>query len=454
MKPRPILLAPAFVSVLFLCTSWPGAFAASADDQSKALEQTRATLLYGIDSQVLEVVQRIASTRDDRFTKELASVLTDTRSTEVKKAILQLFGDQGVKDGEGAARQVLGDTEHPTGDVVVAAIRYLSVIHAAGLPLLVIPLMDSKDNAVAIEAIQSCGKSGEAACAAALEVKLKSPDFPDALRPDVILALGDLKDQKAVDDLIAIAKNPDQDKVQRVYAADALGKIGDARAVPVLKAMFSEGDALVRAYAASALAHFGLGDVFPMLIQGLKDDDWKVREQCAKALTGTLSAGQADSALPILDYKARYDPVSQVRVAAIMAIGGMSGSQGEDTLAMLYQGAGFPPETRENALKALVARSVPKAAEAAKAVIAAQGKGVDQRPIEATARVLAEAQGADLKEVFTTMLTSPDQVVRAYAVRGIGANSFSDLKDRLKDMSTKDPSPLVQREAARALLKL
>jgi hypothetical protein len=79
---------------------------------------------------------------------------------------------------------------------------------------------------------------------------------------------------------------------------------------------------------------------------------------------------------------------------------------------------------------------------------------VDQRPIEATARVLAEAQGADLKEVFTTMLTSPDQVVRAYAVRGIGANSFSDLKDRLKDMSTKDPSPLVQREAARALLKL
>ena len=115
-----------------------GAFA--ADDQSKALERTRQTLLYGIDSQVLEVVQRIAATRDDRFTKELASVLTDTRSKEVKKAILQLFGDQGVKEGEAAARQVLADTEHPTGDLVVASIRYLSVIHAAGTFLSAGPL--------------------------------------------------------------------------------------------------------------------------------------------------------------------------------------------------------------------------------------------------------------------------------------------------------------------------
>ncbi len=449
---RPTLLAVAFLSALSFCASLSGAFA--ADDQSKALERTRQTLLYGIDSQVLEVVQRIAATRDDRFTKELASVLTDTRSKEVKKAILQLFGDQGVKEGEAAARQVLADTENPTGDLVVASIRYLSVIHAAGLSSLLVPLIDSKDTAVAIEAIQTCGTSGEAACAAALEGKLKSPDFPDALRPDVILALGDLKDLKAVDDLIAIAKNPDEDKIQRVYAADALGKIGDARAMPVLKAMFSENDALVRAYAASALAHFGIGDVFPMLIQGLKDDDWKVREQCAKALTGTLSASQADTALPILDYKAHYDPVSQVRVAAIKAIGGMGSSQGEDNLAALYQGAGFPPETRENALKALVARSVSRAAEAAKAVMAAEGKNVDQRPIEATARVLSDAHGADLKDVFTTMLASPDQVIRAYAVRGIGANGFSDLKDRLKDMSTKDPSLLVQREAEKALSKL
>lgn len=445
MKRAPWLL-------LFLLAGLPGLPA--ADDQSQVLDRTRQTLLYGIDSQVLDVVQRISSTHDGRFTKELSSVLTDTRSADVKKAILGVFEDQGVKDGEGMARKILGDSDNQTGDLLVSAVRYLTAIRAAGLSPLLTPLIDSKDGGVASEAIRACGRSGEAACAAALESKLNSPDFPDARRSDVILALGDLKDQKAVTDLIAIAKNTDEDKVRRVYAADALGKIGDARALPVLKAMFAENDALVRAYAASALSHFGLDDVFPMLIQGLKDDDWKVREQCAKALTGNLSSGQADTALPVLQYKARYDPVSQVRVAAIKALGGMGGTTGEDTLAALYQGAGFPPETRETALKALTARSLSRAIDAAKAVMAAEGKGVDQKSIEATARVLSEAQGASLKDVYTVMLASPDAAVRAYAVRGIGANVFSDLKDRLKDMSQKDPSPLVQREAEKALEKL
>ena len=437
---------------VLLLAGLPGAFA--ADDQAKAIERTRQTLLYGIDSQVLDVVQRISSTRDGRFTKELISVLSDTRSADVKKAILGVFQDQGIKDGEGMARQTLGDVENQAGDVVVACVRYLSAIHATGISPLLVPLLDSADNGVASEAIRACGKSGEDSCAAALEAKLKSPDFPDARKSDVILALGDLKDQKAADDLMAIAKNTDEDKFRRAYAADALGKIGDVRAVPVLKSMFAENDALVRAYAASALAHFGLDQVFPMLIQGLKDDDWKVREQCAKGLTGRMSGSQADTALPILEFKARYDPISQVRVAAIQAMGGMGGTQGEETLAALYQGAGYPPETRETALKALVGRSLSRAIEAVRAVLAAEGKGVDQRPIEATARVLSEAQGAGLKDIYSTMLASPDAAVRAYAIRGVAANGFNDLKDRLKDMSTRDPSPLVQREAEKALSKL
>ena len=53
-----------------------------------------------------------------------------------------------------------------------------------------------------------------------------------------------------------------------------------------------------------------------------------------------------------------------------------------------------------------------------------------------------------------SLLNSPDPSVRAYAVRGIGGNGFSDLKDRLKELSKKDPSPLVQREAEKALAKM
>lgn len=324
-------------------------------------------------------------------------------------------------------------------------------IGSTGLSPLLIPLIDSADSAVSSAAIRACGKSGEAACAATLEAKLKSPDFPDARKADIILALGDLKDQKAVDELIAIAKNPDEDKVRRLYAADSLGKIGDARALPVLKAMFAERDALVRAYAASSLTHFGMQDVFPMLVQGLKDDDWKVREQCAKALSTHLDPGQADAVIPALEFKARYDPVSQVRRAAITALGASGNAGAEDVLADLYKGSGTPLDSREAALSALLAASQSRAIGAVKAVIAAEGTSVDQKPMVLTARVLSTVQSSDLKEIYISMLASSDPSVRAYAVRGIAANGFSDLKGRLTDLSHKDPSPLVQREAEKAL---
>ena len=45
-------------------------------------------------------------------------------------------------------------------------------------------------------------------------------------------------------------------------------------------------------------------------------------------------------------------------------------------------------------------------------------------------------------------------MVRSYGVRGIAGNHFSDLRDKLKEMSEKDPNPGTRREAEIALGKL
>ncbi|HVO37909.1 MAG TPA: HEAT repeat domain-containing protein [Spirochaetia bacterium] len=439
------------IAVLALIAAAPRLLAA---DDSTAVDATRQTLLYGIDSQVLDAVQRLSSNRDGRFTKELVTVLQEARSIEVRKAILGLFEDQGLKDGVDAARGIIGSPDEQGADILVASIHYLSTVGATGLAQLLAPLIDSPDAGVASAAIRAAGKAGDSSTAALLEKKLSSPDFPDARKADVILSLGDLKDANAVEALIAIAKNTDEDKFQRLYAADALGKIGDKKAVPVLKAMFAEKDALVRAYAASALSRFSLEEAFPMLMQGLKDDDPRVREQCARAMTGKLSAGQEGAALPALAYKAQYDPAPQVRAAAIQALASLGSGGAADTLVKLYQTAGSSLDAREAALKALASRSVSRALDASQQVIMAEWKSVDQRSLEMTARVLSALRGSELKEAYVKFLGSTDAVVRAYAVRGIGTNGFSDLKDRIKDLPKTDPSPLVRAEAERALGKL
>ena len=426
---------------------------AAADTAAQA-ERTRQTLLYGIDSQVLDAIQSLKASRDTGFTKDLNEILSGERSAAVRKAVLGLFLDQKVKEGEGAARQILNGWQDAPSDLLVAAVQYLAFTGGAGLSDALSPLVDSTDAAVASAAIDALGKTGGAAAVTLLVAKLKSMDFPDTRKSAVILALGDLKDSQAVDALMTIAKSQDEDKVRRMYAADALGRIGDLRALPVLKAMYDEQDALIRLYAASALARFGLDSVFPILIQALRDENWKVREQSARSLARPLSSGQASTAVPILMYKAENDPISQVRIASIQALGEIGGDAPMKALVAIYAGSDHPLESREAALGIVAQKSLSSALEAVRTVVSNEWKAYDQRVLESTAKVLSMVSSAELRDIFIHFLDSPDAAVRSYGCRGIGQNHFSDLRERLRLISEKDPNPATRKEAELGLAKL
>jgi HEAT repeat protein len=92
--------------------------------------------------------------------------------------------------------------------------------------------------------------------------------------------------------------------------------------------------------------------------------------------------------------------------------------------------------------------------ESIRAVVAKEWSSYDTRTLESTAKVLAATRSSDLKDLFVRFLDSPDPVVRSYGVRGIGANGFSDLKDRVKKMSEQDPNPGTRQEAALSLARL
>jgi HEAT repeat protein len=425
-----------------------------AADAPDAAERTRQTILYGIDSQVLEIIQSVSKSQDQGFTKELAQVLSEQRSADVRTAVLNLFKDQKVEAGEGQAREIVKGWQDGKPALVAAAVKYLAAMESSGLAASLPPLVDASDNGVALAAIQALGAVGDTSSAELLCAKLKSLDYPDARKTDIILALGALKNPAAVEQLLEIAKNTDEEKVRRMYAADSLGKIGDSRALPVLRDMFAENDALIRQYAASALSRFGLDEVFPSLIQGLRDENAKVREQSAKTLARGLSASQADAALPILAFKAEYDPSSGVRIASIQALGAIGGNGAFDLLLKLFGGSAYPLESREAALGILAAKDLGRSMETIRKVIDAEWTAFDSRTLTSVAKVLSTVKAPELREAFVRFLDSKEPTVRSYGVRGIALNGFSDLKDRLKKMAEGDANAGTRREAEKALEKL
>jgi hypothetical protein len=194
--------------------------------------------------------------------------------------------------------------------------------------------------------------------------------------------------------------------------------------------------------------------VFPALIQGLRDENWKVREQSAKSLARPLAPAQRESALPILSYKAEFDTVSQVRLASIEALGEIGGDGAFTFLLGVYSGAERPLESREAALSVLAAKALHASMAAIRSVINSEWKSFDQRTLESTAKVLASSRGAELRDIYLKFLESADPVVRSYGVRGIAENHFTDLREKVREVSEKDPNPGTRKEAENSLSKM
>ena len=425
---------------------------AASTAAAEARERTRQILAYGIDAQVLDVIERLRAARDADFTAELAALLASSRSPDVRRSVLELFTELGIGEGETAARAIVAEWQTGDAGVTAAAAAYLASRRADGLAAVLIPLVDADDAVVCSAALRAIGASRDPAAVEPLLAKLAAIEFPDARKGDLVVALGELRDARAVDALLRIAKGRDEEKTRRLYAADALGKIGDRRALPVLKALFEEDDALLRAYAASALAAFGTGEALPSLLAGLKDSNARVRVQCLKALARQLAPEEAAQVVPIVRWKAENDPERAVRLESVRTLGGIADAPSVEFLGTLLANRTAALDFREAALSGLLARTPgsPAVAAAVEQEIAAK----DQKPIEMIARVLSFAKARELAPVWLRLLDCQGYTVRIWGVRGLAANGIASALPRIGELAEKDPVSAVRSEAARAKERL
>lgn len=114
-----------------------------------------------------------------------------------------------------------------------------------------------------------------------------------------------LRDYFAFPQLVrSLAKD---DVWRRRRAADALGHLGDGRAVEPLAALLHEPISVLRRTAADALGKIGDPSAVPHLVEALQDSDWDTRRSVAKALValGTPSIAPLITALHTQDVNGR-----------------------------------------------------------------------------------------------------------------------------------------------------
>lgn len=196
-------------------------------------------------------------------------------------------------------------------------------------------------------------------------------------RVAAMMALGEMREEAAVDPIIGILTK-DYPPVQ-ASAAIALGKIGDERAVEVLRKEMKDGDnEYVKGSSAIALARIGDKNSVPYIIDRLRDQRIKVRSSAALALgeignetaveplieilkTGKSTEGQKSTSL-----NANPD----VRKSAILALGEIGSTNSTEILIGILTDKEEELEVRTAAASALGNIKDPKAVETLKQTFA------------------------------------------------------------------------------------
>ena len=411
-------------------------------------EERKATLLYGINKEVVGVISNLIEEKNDSLADDVFEVFKESYDADVLKKSLEYFIEIDYGKAVEQAAGLLENHKNRNEDVIVQLITYLS--HNETGTELFEELTEHSSNEVARAAVKALGDSGTKDSAPFLIELLENDTYPASIKPNIILALGELEAESAVETLESIVADDTEDSIWRRYACDALGKIGAEESIDTLKDAASSDDPLLRSYAVYALSFFTSEEIEKFLIQSLKDSYWQVREKAAEGL-GSM---EAKSAVPILEYKAEHDPETKVRIAAINALSKIGGAKAVGVLKELYVSNQTSMVIRITALEALLENTPAAAVEAVKKILRDEWEKENSQLLGNTCKVLIRTQHPALQPVFARLLEHHSYIVRIYALRGIQYNNFTGLRESVEKMTGEQEAMRVRKTAQSVLEEL
>lgn len=279
---------------------------------------------------------------------------------------------------------------------------------------------------------------------------LAGNDLSETAMGDAILTLGDLKAEKAVEPLLSVAGDTTQPAVLRQYAADSLGKIGDAKAIPALSELIQSSNAYIRAYAVSALGRFNTKESTDTISAALRDSAPGVRIAALQGVAGNHLTGESAAVI----YKAEHDPDIHVRTEAIKTLGVLGTSDGWKLLQKMMEQSGASLDLRTAALTQLVKGDLGGSIDSLKRVIQTEWAAGDRHMLYATGQALSKTKSPLLSGLYELLLSHPDYIVQIYGLRGIALNRMTGLRASAEKLRGEHAPAILGRELDRALQAL
>lgn len=410
------------------------------------------TLRFGIDSEVLSLIDTLAEEKEDSYHEDLLEIYGDTINDSLKTRIVAFFDELDTDLGVEPFFKELQEKWDQEMDesLLLAVVDYLSSRQNKAISrFFARELLSSRDNEIFIAAVNALGKSGDASYTRELAEELERPDISVNTRSALISAMGKLGDRDSIDTIKELLVDEGEEKSVRWRAASALGEIGGAESLRALISVLDDPDPVLRSRIIEALGSFDDSEAEQVLIQALRDSFWRVRVSAATALGEMQSTAGVD----ILIYKAEHDPDSRnVRMAAIDALGEIGSGRSMEFLEDHYLNEKSPLATRSRALSVLLEKAPARGEGAIGKIFQAEQPGKAAPIVKETARILSLQKKENLEGLYRSMLESGEKELILEALQGIRINTIHSLEGTIEQLLETTSDRFI-RTSAEALLK-
>ncbi len=417
-------------------------------------KKKRETLMYGIDSEVIEVINTIRTEKDSSFNEELAELLNTNDNPEINRAIFEFFSqiesDAGKEKALKLIQDHLDDYDYGT-NLILSAISYLGVMKEKEAGDLFYEMLNDNNKSLAGAALRGIGKLENPSRAEEIldfyNVNEGDSEYEDLLA-SAILVLGDLHYQDAASLFEEVLQDEDAPTVHRQYAAVSLGKLKEDSGFEILKEQYRIlEDSNLRSYVLKGLTEYDNSEMDSILISALRDSFWRIRVAASEG----LGSRKVEDAVNILIYKVENDPVRQVRYAALDALGELERQDAAEFILGQFENERTPFDIRSKALDIMLEKKLPGSIKSLHAVLDERLEKDKDNELGPFCKTLSSTEWEALQPFYDAMLDNQDFIIRIYGIRGIKINRLSSLKSRVEGLDTENQPINVRREVKAAL---
>jgi HEAT repeat protein len=421
-----------------------------ADDapQKTIEEQRRDTFRYGTENEIAELIRVLRAENSETLDPDIIETARSIKNGRILAGIFGFFAERDKGGLEEKAREILAYWDEQVPEAVRGALDYLGQLRDAEAVEGIMALVEEGDLRYANSAVRALGRVGGG-------LKDRDRDTSDAIADyliayfedkipaddtarEIITALGNLENPRALALLKGIAGNTDERPARRMAALQALSHIGDLEGLGVVLEALQSADPNVRSTAVAALGPFSGRDVDQAILEAFRDTYYRSRIGAAQA----AAERKMEEAIPYLAYRAERDEVAAVRDEAIKALGVMDRNEAYQIIAVLFFERKNSDRVRVVAGETLIRNRPGEYAERFIAELDEARAKSQTALYNQFCRIIAQAETEKVEPLALRFFSTGGVTEKAYAIDMVYKNRLMGLIDQVRALASEQTGAL------------